>query len=245
MKILKPTILAAGIAIASVPGCANAFTTGEFVSYTQSDWTFDAPASTLLGNNFDSIYASKGFSLDVGIGFSISFDSPTAVQAYIPNVPAAPGALTADELDPNAAETSSGIFGGDVTALALNVDFAAYGALHGTSITPLGDLRLTGFNPNSIFFDLDGMSVTDFLAIVETALGGGSTDGHTLADLDSIAAQITGGFEDGNVSDFANEHLEGPDISATPLPGALPLFAGGLGVVAFLARRRKSNAASI
>jgi hypothetical protein len=30
--------------------------------------------------------------------------------------------------------------------------------------------------------------------------------------------------------------------SATPLPAALPLFAGGLGMVGFLARRRKRNA---
>jgi hypothetical protein len=31
-------------------------------------------------------------------------------------------------------------------------------------------------------------------------------------------------------------------VSATPLPAALPIFAGGLGVLGFLARRRKSKA---
>ena len=30
-------------------------------------------------------------------------------------------------------------------------------------------------------------------------------------------------------------------VSQTPLPGALPLFAGGLGMVGFLARRKKRN----
>lgn len=33
------------------------------------------------------------------------------------------------------------------------------------------------------------------------------------------------------------------EISATPLPATLPLFAGGLGVVGYLTRRRKKNGA--
>ena len=34
-------------------------------------------------------------------------------------------------------------------------------------------------------------------------------------------------------------------VAATPLPAALPLFAGGLGVIAWLARRRKRQFASV
>ena len=34
------------------------------------------------------------------------------------------------------------------------------------------------------------------------------------------------------------------DVAATPLPAALPLFAGGLAMVGFLSRRRKRNAQS-
>ena len=233
-----------GAFLSSSTARADTFTAGEFLSYSQDDWTFDAPASTLLGNNFDSVYASNGFSLDVGIGFSISFTSAAAVQAYIPT-PGLPGTLTLDQGNPTT--TASGEFGGDVTALALDVNFSDFGVLHGTSTTPFGNLLITGFNPNSALFGLDGMSVRTFLVLVETALGGGSTDGYTLDDLDSIAAQIGGGFEDGNVSDFANEYLECPGTctAATPLPGALPLFAGGLGVVALLARRRKSKVATV
>jgi hypothetical protein len=37
----------------------------------------------------------------------------------------------------------------------------------------------------------------------------------------------------------------GVNIAATPLPGALPLFAGGLGVMGFLARRRKRKSATL
>ena len=36
-----------------------------------------------------------------------------------------------------------------------------------------------------------------------------------------------------------------PDVSATPLPAALPLFAGGLGVMGLLGRRRKRNAQAL
>lgn len=40
--------------------------------------------------------------------------------------------------------------------------------------------------------------------------------------------------------------IDGPtvDVSATPLPAGLPLFASGLGLVGLLARRRKRNAAA-
>ena len=33
--------------------------------------------------------------------------------------------------------------------------------------------------------------------------------------------------------------------AATPLPAALPLFAGGLGIIGLLARRRKRNANAV
>jgi hypothetical protein len=35
------------------------------------------------------------------------------------------------------------------------------------------------------------------------------------------------------------------DVSATPLPATLPLFAGGLGFVGFLTRRKKRNAQAL
>jgi hypothetical protein len=37
---------------------------------------------------------------------------------------------------------------------------------------------------------------------------------------------------------------EGTDLVATPLPAALPLFAGGLGMIGLLARRKKRKAAA-
>ena len=39
--------------------------------------------------------------------------------------------------------------------------------------------------------------------------------------------------------------LDAPNSTSTPVPAALPLFAGGLGVIGLLARRRKRKAAAI
>jgi hypothetical protein len=41
---------------------------------------------------------------------------------------------------------------------------------------------------------------------------------------------------------YDQEFTLGPSVSSTPLPAALPLFAGGLGIVGLLARRKKRKA---
>jgi hypothetical protein len=99
-------------------------------------------------------------------------------------------------------------------------------------------LILVNFNLNSAFFNLNGMSVSAFLSFSETALGGGSTDGHTLDDIDVIVAELGSSFDAGNVSEFATDHLEAPP-SETLVPAALPLFAGGLGALGMFGWRRK------
>jgi hypothetical protein len=75
----------------------------------------------------------------------------------------------------------------------------------------------------------------------------------------SIETAIVGSLLDGSrrLSDQGDHHPAanllsegilldaGPEtarVSATPLPAALPLFAGGMGVLGFLVRRRKTNA---
>ena len=50
-------------------------------------------------------------------------------------------------------------------------------------------------------------------------------------------------FDDISFAD-ASAASGGSDVSATPLPAALPLFAGGLGVIGLIARGRKRNGSS-
>jgi hypothetical protein len=47
---------------------------------------------------------------------------------------------------------------------------------------------------------------------------------------------------DGGVSTVAAYE---PELSATPLPGTLPLFAGGLGAMGFFGSRRKRKGVAI
>jgi hypothetical protein len=76
----------------------------------------------------------------------------------------------------------------------------------------------------------------DLLKVGDTFVGG-VTDtlvGDTLT-VSWAGSQSWSGSQDATFSFTA-------PVSATPLPATLPLFAGGLGVVGFLAKRRKRNA---
>jgi hypothetical protein len=77
----------------------------------------------ILASNFSTVYPG-GF-VAVGIpgssGYSMKFKSAPAVNAYLP-ASSTPAALTADLINPTS--SSSGVFGGQVLALELNVDFS-------------------------------------------------------------------------------------------------------------------------
>jgi hypothetical protein len=77
---------------------------------------------------------------------------------------------------------------------------------------------------------------------VEFDFADGTKLAVTLAGLSESCATgnncIAGTYEMSGTFDVLN----GP-VSATPLPAALPLFAGGLGMLGFISRRKKRNAA--
>jgi hypothetical protein len=245
MKIVTQAALAAGVAItlcAFGPARADTFTPGDFVTYGQGDWSLNSTATNLLQTDFETTYVSTGGNLVVGVGSHIILDGASAVHVFLPQS-GTPGALTASIDDPGGIEsTASGVFGGDTTGLALNVNFSAAGLL-GPKSTQFGGLLLTGLTGSVA--GLNGMSINDVLALAEEELGGSSTL-YAFADLDSIVAQINVSFEYGGVvTDFATDHLEFPNagVGTTPLPAGLPLFASGLGALGLLARRRKRKAA--
>jgi len=179
---------------------ASAWQNGDEMTNGQADWD----SSSLLVTDFDSVYGSNfSFSVTVGLpnpGFSMTFGGPSYVEAFLPQS-GAPGALDAN-LD-NPTTSSSGVFGGDVLSLQLNVDFNDAGFLTGTSNLKFGDLTLCGFTTLS---DLNGMSVRQFLDVVNTALGGGATT-DSIASLQPVTASTNAAFVGGSPSTFAQTHL--------------------------------------
>jgi hypothetical protein len=77
------------------------------------------------------------------------------------------------------------------------------------------------FSPMESHFGLEGVSI--FLGDGNGGLVGGTIDSNH--GLDSVIGVA--------------------DVTATPLPAALPLFAGGLGALGLLGWRRKRNAAKL
>ena len=54
---------------------------------------------------------------------------------------------------------------------------------------------------------------------------------------------LFGGPFDYNDLSFSFSNTVAVDVSSTPIPGALPLFASGLGLLGFAAQRRRRKAA--
>lgn len=169
------------------------------VDFSDAGLTGGAGPRLLLAN-YASVYFAAGGALEVGIpgilGFSMQFGNVQNLAAYLP-ASGAPAALTSDLIDPTI--SPSGSFGGNIVALKLNVDFSDADLTGGTAAVALGDVLICGATP------LANTSVRHFLAVANTALGGGST-GYTIADLDAIAIQLNASFSNGP-SAFAQQHL--------------------------------------
>lgn len=86
--------------------------------------------------------------------------------------------------------------------------------------TIVGTLYYLAFQSSNPFFGVDGSTNNPYP-------GGSAYDFGSEQNLPDF--------------DYAFQTFTEPNISPTPLPAALPLFAGGLGLVGFLARRNKRN----
>jgi len=211
------------------------------LTYSQPDWHNNAGAAGfLLVDNFGTVYSSNGGVAEIGApGASITFDSAPAIQNYLP-ASGPVGTLTASLFDPT--DSPSGVFGGDVLALQLDVDFADAGLLEGSLGLKFGDLQLY----DTYACLPDGTSVRDLLAEANTALGGGSTP-CSIDDLDVIALSLTIAFNSGVPSTFAQDSLVAPGGTSggggtnVPEPSSVLLLGVGLlGLGIFQYRRRAS-----
>ena len=173
---------------------------GEMVTYRADRWGDPiASPGQLLQARFGTVYFTSGGSLRVGGAESMVFTSATAVHNYLPSV-GLPGPLTSSYVDPTS--TASGQYGGEVVALKLNIDFSDAGYTLGSAGIRFGDLTLCGLS----FPTLNGRSLREFLAINNTALGGG-TALLPIADLSSLTASANAAFLDGSANLFAQNNL--------------------------------------
>jgi len=138
------------------------------------------------------------------IGLSTGFTALwTNVSILSEFLPASGGAAALTSSITDATSSSSGVYGGDVASLKLNIYFNDAGFVKGNANVKFGDLTLCGFTTLPA---LNGTSVRQFLATANTALGGGSA-GFTISDLDDVAHQLDGAFVGGTPTSFAQAHL--------------------------------------
>ncbi len=206
---------------------ATVWKDGDLITWTQGAWG-DIPTTTnaagLLNDNYDTVYASTGGIFEVGIpgtaGFSMVFTTAANLLDYLPS------AGTAAPLDSdlgNPTTSPSGIFGGDVAALKINIDFSDAGFLTGNSGLKFGDLTVSNLTSDT---DLNGLTIRQILGIANTALGGG-TVADSISDIDFIAANLNASFGGGGVSTWAQDHLNAPS-TAVPEPTTMLLLGSGL-----------------
>jgi len=241
--------LAAAVVCAGT-ACADTWHANDLTTYSQGDWGGDRnvqAGAALLFGKYDTVYASTFGVMSVGsTSVTMTFTDAASVLAYLPSA-GTPGPLSGSVMDP--ITTASGVFGGEVLALQLNVDFSDAGFLPANSGLRFGDLVLTGFSASSPLAPLDGLTVRQLLGDVNTLLGGGSSivsisDLGTLVDGAPALAELNGSFFYGQPSQFAQDHLVAPaavETATAPLPGGVAPFAVLLCIAWVLNRRGRRH----
>jgi hypothetical protein len=215
---------------------ADGWSVGSVVTYNQAEWGDQANiAGALLDANYDTVYGPTGDEFLIGSktpGYFILFTGEVDLEEFLPTS-GLPGSL--DENLSNPSTSSAGVFGGEVAALKLNIDFSNAGLLPNSSGLLLGNLVLTGFSGSES--SLNGMTVNQFFGLSQAELAGQATS-IDFADIDNLTANINVAFDGGQPDSFAQDHLVAPGSSAAmPEPSALMLLAIGIFTVALITKR--------
>jgi len=132
----------------------------------------------------------------------MQFTTADAITAYLP-AGGKPKPLDKDyPLNPTT--TASGVFGGQVLALQLNVRY---------------DLGFGGLFITNTGTPFDAMMVVDVLAAANEALGGDALpSGYTLSSLNDLVSFLNQGFDNCLPSGWAQQYLTTGGNNPPPLP---------------------------
>jgi hypothetical protein len=235
--VLRLLFMVLGLSLFIVSAArADTWSAGAVVTYNQVEWFGQTNIGGILYSNFDNVYSSTGDEFVIGSttpGHFIVFTDEVDVADFL-LTSGLPGPLDMNYSNPTT--TSAGVFGGDVAALKLNIDFSNAGLLPDTSGLLISNLVLTGFS--GLESSLNGMTVDQFFGLSQAALGGESTN-VGFADVVDVTANINAAFDSGQPDSFAQDHLVAPGSSAAmPEPPTLLLAVVGLVAAAIFRKMR-------
>jgi hypothetical protein len=187
---------------------------GDFNTFTQGGWGTKCAGGNpgcLRDAHFDDVYPGELILGDAdgvdGDGlFALVLTDSLAVQNFLPST-AGPQALTEDETDPT--DSTSNVFGGQLAAAKLNVDFDDAGwfdDVKNQTLQKVGDLVFS----DCVASALIGESVRDVIALADKAISGEITepfdvDGDTVGDIDfgdlnTALTKFNENFDNGTVN---------------------------------------------
>ncbi|MEB3187651.1 MAG: hypothetical protein VKP72_09465 [bacterium] len=137
---------------------------GVYQTYSQGFYgSFNG--STVLSPNFASLAGGDGV-YPIGTGYQLSFSSASSIQNYLPAT-GTPGILTGSILDP--ITSPSGVFGGQVLTMRLNLDLSNLGVLPPN----LGSLVVNSIAYDGASTSFLGKTIATIVAESERVLGSG------------------------------------------------------------------------
>jgi len=216
------------VTVEAVP--PQGFNPGAYCTFTQGGWGSKPNGGNpgaILANGFSTVY--PGGSVTVGGGtYTMTFQSqtttvtkkvkgktttttttvlaPSFIELYLP-AGKTPRQLNATLINPD--KSHAGVFGGQVLALQLNVDFSAAGI----GPSGLGGLHYCAGDLPSI----QGLTISQILAKANAVLGGATTASQwllgqdstpmTISQLNDLIDQLNQAFDDCTPTKWANQHL--------------------------------------
>lgn len=184
----------------------------NFTTYSKGGWGQKAAGNNvgvLRDQYFDQVY-SDGLVIGDPDNYTITFDNASDVEEYLPGG-GGPEVLNRSWMNPGKKD-KLGNMADQIIAARLNRDYNAAGFLGVNPAYELGEL---------VFIDgpFANVSVNDFLAMAEIALGGGGLNGFSVNDYASTAENIINSFHEGNNHGIltcpADPVLEDPFVELT------------------------------